>query len=181
MHICPVNRDNPKQPKCLLNMKKITFILFALIAGTTFAQSAAADAVAKATIVSPITVTNTGATTLEFGNIASPDAATSIVVDNLGARTNVPGVTIPGGTVSAAVFQISAADGYVYNITLTPTDLTNGTLADDMLLTLTSNLGTSYTGNGAVQTLKVGGSLAVGITQTVGTYSGNANVTVDYQ
>jgi len=162
-------------------MKKITFILFALIAGTTFAQSAAADAVVNANIVSPILITNNGASTLDFGNIASPDAATSILVDNSGNRTNVPGVTIPGGAVSAAAFQITAANLYVYNITLTTTDLTNGTPADDMVLTLTSNFGASNTGDGLVQKLQVGGSLAVGITQTVGAYAGNVNVSVDYQ
>ena len=71
-------------------MKKITFILLALIGGTSFAQSADATATVNATLVSPITISNS-TSNLDFGNIAAPTTSTDIIVSTAGSRTAVSG------------------------------------------------------------------------------------------
>jgi len=160
-------------------MKKITFILFAFIGGTTFAQSADGTATVNAEIVSPITISNSSSN-LDFGNIATPDADTDIVVSTAGSRTAVTGVTIPGGTVSAAIFTVNAANNYGYTISIPDIDLK---LAGetDMPVSFTSSLGGTSTGTGADQTLNVGGTLTVGASQGAGAYTGTVTVTVAYE
>ncbi|WP_010229517.1 DUF4402 domain-containing protein [Gillisia marina] len=160
-------------------MKKITFILIALITGTTFAQSAEGTATVNAAIVSPITISNSSSN-LDFGNIATPDAATDIVVSTAGTRTAVAGVTIPGGTISAASFTINAANTYGYTISIPAIDLKRAGEAD-MSVSFSSSLGATSTGTGADQTLNVGGTLTVGASQGAGAYTGTATVTVAYQ
>lgn len=161
-------------------MKKITFILIALITGTTFAQNDAADAAVDANIVSPITIAP-GATGLDFGDIATPDAATDITVSNAGERTAVAGVTIPGGTVTNAVFTINAALNYAYTIDIPAISLTAvGAGAGANMAVAFTHDGVP-TGTGADQTLNVGGTLKVAAAQAAGAYEGIVKVTVAYQ
>jgi len=180
MHICPVNRDKHNNPRYLLNMKKITFILIALITGTTFAQDNASAAV-NAEIVSPITVSTT--VPLEFGRIGSPSSATNVVVNTTagGTRPDVAGVTLAGGAAAtAASFNITAENTYTYDITVAATDLTPNTGAGaTMSLTLQPDA-TSGTGTGSAQTLFVGGTLVVNSGQLSDSYTGSAKVTVNY-
>lgn len=159
-------------------MKKITFILIALITGTTFAQSSDGTASVDANIVSPITISD-GTSNLDFGNIATPDASTDIVVSSAGTRTAVTGVTIPGGTVSAAAFSVNAADGYNYTISIPTINLTGTGVA--MPVTFTHDGGTTPVGSGSAQTLNVGGTLKVGALQAGGAYTGTVTVTVAYE
>lgn len=169
-------------------MKKITFILIALITGTTFAQDDSATAPVNANIVSPITITS-GTTGLDFGNIATPDAATDITVSNSGERTAVNGVTIPGGTVSAAGFTVNAALDYAYTISIPTIDLTSAVAGSgaDMPVIFTHSGAVNAEGNNAAkgtgvdQTLNVGGTLKVGAGQAAGAYAGTVKVTVAYE
>ena len=175
----PYQQRQTQNLKYLLKMKKITFILFALIAGTSFAQEGNATSVVNAEIISPIQITSTGP--LEFGKLAAPTADTDIIVNTTGVRTAVTGVTLAGTPTTAASFNITAANTFAYNITLTPTDLDifagGGTI---MPLVLTSSLGTSSTGTGSAQALTVGGTLTVNASQPVGVYDGQVEVTVNY-
>ncbi len=158
-------------------MKKITFILIALITGTTFAQgSDTGTATVNAEIVSTINISN--GTNLDFGRMATPTADTEITVGTDGVRGTVTGVTIPGGTVSAAAFTVNAASGYTYSIAIPTISLTgNGTA---MPIIFTHDGGTTATGTGADQTLNVGGTLTVGADQVAGAYTGTVIVTVAY-
>ncbi len=161
-------------------MKKITFILLALIAGTGFAQESTATAVVNAEIISPIFIESTGP--LEFGKLASPTADTDIIVSFGGTRTAVTGVTLAGTTPTAASFNITAASTFVYNITLTPTDLDIvGGGGTKMPLALSSSLGVSSSGTGGVQPLTVGGTLTVNNSQPAGVYVGSVSITVAYE
>ncbi|HSM62882.1 MAG TPA: DUF4402 domain-containing protein, partial [Gillisia sp.] len=91
-------------------MKKITFILFALIAGTTFAQNTANDAaITTAEIVSPLSITKNRA--LNFGRIIGGTAGggtVTIAATDAGARTIPDALDAPLGTVSSAKFTITA-------------------------------------------------------------------------
>lgn len=161
-------------------MKKITFVLFTLIAGTTFAQSADATAVVNAKIVSPITISNSGASALDFGNLASPAAATDIVVSTTGIRTDVAGVTIPGTTTTAASFSVVAENGYTYTVSIPDIELT-GTGGANMAVTFVHDAGVTPSGTGVAQTINVGGTLTVNPSQVATSYTGTATVTVAYE
>ncbi|MBK5193985.1 MAG: DUF4402 domain-containing protein [Flavobacteriaceae bacterium] len=165
-------------------MKKITFILFALIAGTTFAQNTDnGTATASASIVSAITIAD--GTTLNFGKILKGTAGT-VAISTAGLRS-VTGVTeIVGTAVSASTFVVNASDGYVYDVTFIPSiTLTNGSTATGTKTmtvdTFIHDAGVTPTGTGADQNLNVGATLHVVADQVEGNYSGTASVTVTYQ
>lgn len=161
-------------------MKKITFILFALIAGTTFAQeSASGEATAFADIVSPITITKN--TDLNFGRIANNETGTVVVAsDGTYAASSLDQIN-GGASPTAATFIVNAASGFAYSVTLPSTaTLLNG----ENSLTVnnfTSNAGETPTGNGSDQTVGVGATLNVTTGQPTGVYSGNFEVTVSYE
>ncbi len=182
MHICPVHRDNPKQPKYLLNMKKITFILFALIAGTAFAQESASDnAQVSADIVSVITITNQAG--LNFGKVISNAiGGTVIIAPNSGRTGTAEFVMAATSNPSAASFTVNAADTYTYNVTYNmSTVLTSG--ANTMTVdTFTNDSGSnSRVGTGLDETMTVGATLTVDPSQAVGPYLGTLNVQVAYE
>jgi hypothetical protein len=158
-------------------MKKITFILFALITGTSFAQSADASATASTTIVSPIAIVV--GDNLEFGQLASPAAITAITVGATG-RTAVTGITLPGGTAAQPATFVVTAGTFNFGIVYEATSLilSTGTNGADMALVIGSETGATASGD---QTITVGGVLTVGANQPAGAYAGTAKVTVAYQ
>ncbi|WP_282018796.1 DUF4402 domain-containing protein [Salegentibacter mishustinae] len=159
-------------------MKKITFILLALISGTAFAQNTAEQtAETFAEIVEPLKIEQSR--NLNFGRIIGGSAGggtVSIASDDTGARTIDDDLKAPGGTISSAKFTITAS-GYSYTISMEDDDLTS-----DGLTTMTfvpkNNLGEDSSGD---QTLYVGGDLTVGTNQESGNYTGTVKVTVSYE
>ncbi|PTX43132.1 uncharacterized protein DUF4402 [Christiangramia gaetbulicola] len=163
-------------------MKKITFILMALISGSAFAQESTGTADVFAEIVTPITIT--GGTDLNFGSIVAAEGG-NVRVNTEGTRTfsNTNMEVISSSAITPATFSVTAADDFAYNIYIPSTVLTGD--GDDMTVTFTQDLdgetdGTA-SGTGAAQNLKVGGLLTVASGQTAGTYQGVVTVTVAYQ
>ena len=168
-------------------MKKITFILFALFAGTTFAQdgTASATATVNAEIVTPITIAN--GTTLEFGSIVAAEGG-KVRVNTAGTRTfsNNNMEVITATAITAATFDVTAAVDYSYSISIPQINLTDvAAVGTDMPVSFTQDLGGetdgTATGTGAAQTLKVGGLLTVAAAQVAGKYDGTVTVTVAYE
>ena len=176
-------------------MKKITFILFALIAGTAFGQSSAdGNATVNALVVSPISVTQ--GTNLEFGRIIGNANGGIITVSTADQRTDNSNNALlaPSTTVQAASFTVKAANTYNYSITIPSIELLGA--GTPMPVTFTSSLGSASTdtegnvtagvytglaGTGADQALKVGGALTVNPNQAEGAYTGTVKVTVAYE
>ncbi len=162
-------------------MKKFTFILFALIAGTTFAQSSVnGTATVNAEIVSPISITAKGSN-LEFGRIIGNAAGGTVTVETSGERTaDNDDLLAPSTNVQASSFTIKAAEGYYYKIEIPEINLKGD--GDDMPVVFTSSLGNeNVVGTGADQTLTVGGALTVNANQAEGDYTGTVEVTVSYE
>jgi hypothetical protein len=163
-------------------MKKITFILLALITGTTFAQDTASDnATVSAGIVSVITISNEAG--LNFGKVISDATGGTVIIAPDDARTGTAQfVTVATSNPSAASFTVNAADNYTYNVTYNMSGvLTSG--ANTMVVdTFTNDLGTdSRLGTGGDETMTVGATLTVGANQAVGPYLGTLNVQVAYE
>ncbi len=166
-------------------MKKITFILLALIAGTGFAQNAAeatGTATVNAEIVTPITIAD--GTDLNFGSIVAAEGG-NVRVNTAGTRTfsNNNMDVITAATITAASFTVNAANTYSYSISI-PSILLTGA-GTDMPVSFTHDLGGetdgNATGTGEDQTLLVGGLLTVAASQTEGEYTGTVTVTVAYE
>mgnify|MGYP002795030225 FL=1 len=169
-------------------MKKITFIVFALIAGTAIGQNSAtqtAAATINAEIVSPITITNLNG--LDFGRLIGNSAGgiVTVAATETGSRTstNDDVLALTGNTPTAAKFNITAAEEYTYSISLTSSNELIATDADPMAITFTTNL--DETGNNGIGStaiaLYVGGALTVNGGQAEGDYTGEVSVTVTYE
>ncbi|MGY5847320.1 DUF4402 domain-containing protein [Salegentibacter sp. HM20] len=161
-------------------MKKITFILLALISGVSFAQSSAdGTATVNAEIVSPILISN--AANMDFGRIIGTVDGGTVTIDNDGDRTaSNDNLLAPSTTYQAASFNVTAAEDYSYSITID--DIVLEGAGDDMQISFTSSLGfENVAGTGAAEVLNVGGALTVNANQAEGTYSGEVTVTVSYE
>ena len=162
-------------------MKKITFILLALIAGTSFAQVETAEVFAE--IVSPIKISSES--DLNFGTINGTATGGDVSVAFNGNRTftNTDMEVTSAVTTTAASFSIIAASGYVYSITIPDTQLNAvvGSSVMDVTFNHNRNNVSRRTGSGEGQDLLVGGTLTVGDNQDEGEYAGEVEVTVAYE
>ena len=164
-------------------MKKITFILFALISGTAFSQTATANA--SADIVSPISITHDGAD-LVFGKVIPAETATTIVLNTDGTvNASSTGTSVSSSTRTAASFTISATNTYFYSISIPSAaiSLTGPTGSVDMTVEdFTQNLSAANNqSDGNDDNLLIGGTLKVGANQQEGNYEGQFTVNVAYE
>jgi len=176
-------------------MKKITFILFALITGTTFAQDPSATASASAGVVTALTIQQE--TDLYFGSMTGAAANTgqTIEIPFDGAAIVNSGVTFTGGaaleTDSAphrATFKVNASKDVLFNVTIPSSNLTlinaNATAGASpwTVSTWTGPVAGSTAGDGTTDvTIGVGATLTTGDTMDEGLYTADFDVTVAYQ
>ena len=155
--------------------------MFALIVGTTYAQTEGTAAV-NAAIVSPITISN--GTALNFGTINGTPTGGDVTVSFNGNRTfSNPDMQITSATaITAAAFSITAADAYIYSISIPDITLSEtGGQTMDVTFAHNRNGVARRTGDGTGQILNVGGTLTVNDAQTAGSYAGTVTVTVAYE
>ncbi len=140
----------------------------------------AATSSAGATIISPISISNTVG--LQFGQIASSASAGTVTVDTTGSRSGTGGVTLVNGiSVTAASFAVAGAPNLTYTFTL-PSSTTITLGSDSMTVdTFVSNPPSVGTLNSlGADVLRVGATLHVGANQPNGAYTGTFDVTVAY-
>jgi spore coat protein U-like protein len=162
-------------------MKKITFILFALITGTTFAQSKAnAIAAVNAEIVSPLGIASSGA--LNFGTFTTSEesvtATITILADGSEKTFSETDMELPGDVFSNPTFTITKSENVQYGLDLAvseaPTDGTNS-------LSLNALTSTASAENNDITSFTVGGTLNVPSDAVEGIYEGEVKVTVTYE
>lgn len=169
--------------KTIVKAIAATFVLMS--ANKSFAQAnATANATATATIIAPIKITKD--VNMNFGNVAvhaTNNGTVALGTNN--SRTANGGVTLPGsaGTVAAASFTVEGDASRAFTIALpSSTTLSDGASHNMTVNTFVSSLGAVGTlSSGGSATLKVGATLNVNGGQTAGVYTGNFDVTVDYQ
>jgi len=165
-------------------LKIVASVILLLSINTHVSAQASATATATATIITPITITKTS--DMNFGNVAvSATTNGTVVMTPAGVRSSTAGVTLPGtsGTVSAAAFTVNGQSGYTYAITL-PNSLTisdggsNSMIVDNFTSTPTA----TGTLTGGTETLEVGATLNVNLSQAPGVYTSATpfTVTVNY-
>ncbi|MDP2449728.1 MAG: DUF4402 domain-containing protein [Polaromonas sp.] len=123
---------------------------------------------------------------LAFGSFAPGASSGTVTISAAGARSSGGGVfLVPSGAGSAASYTVGGNSSATYAITL-PADgvvvLTSGQNSMAVNNFASSPAGTGQIGGGGTQTLMVGATLSVGVagSQATGIYSGNFNVTVEY-
>ncbi|WP_424493593.1 DUF4402 domain-containing protein [Salinimicrobium sp. GXAS 041] len=165
-------------------MKKITFILFALITGTTFAQNSSnASAEVNAEIVSPLKITSSGA--LNFGKIASTTSAGDVTVTPGNSRTIGKDMIVPGNTTTTVpTFTVTKEEGLTYKV-VTGSEILKiqGGDEDDAATIKIKDITTSLESNSGQSddTFTMGGTLEIAAEQAPGNYQGKVSVTVSYE
>ena len=167
-------------------MKNFTTTLAIIATATLFsaalASAASTSSSANASIVSAIAITNTAP--LNFGQIAPTIVIGTVSVATTGERAGLGGVTLANGsTPAAASFAVTGAANNTYTITLPASTTLTGPGAPMTVDGFVSNPDATGTGTlsalGA-QTLLVGATLHVGVSQVAGAYTGTFNVDVNY-
>jgi hypothetical protein len=146
------------------------------------AHAASDTSAATATVIVPITITNTQ--DLAFGRFSANTGGT-VVISTAGVRTSTSSVALStvGSTQTASSFDITGDGSSTYTITLP----TNGTVTIDdgashtmAVNDFVSNPSATGTLSSGAQTVTVGATLTVGSGQTPGDYTGTFTVTVEY-
>ena len=170
-------------------LHKATFAAAVAAVALTSAPAVAAPvgastpATARARIVRPLALTATR--NLNFGDIVLGTVAAggeTVSMTQAGVVTcGSGGLTCLGTPVSAA-FNVQGTNNQVVQIFAVATPLTNANDATTLSFTPNAPASVTLTNSGAPGTpFNVGGSIIVTPTTTDGVYSGNMNVTVDYQ
>lgn len=159
---------------------KIKAVAFTMLVATFgfqgVANAATATGTASATILSPVTVTK--ADDLNFGKIIAGASDATVTLTSAGAFTCGSGLTC-AGSHSAALFNVAGTSGEVVTVSSdATTTLTSG--SNTMTASLSPSASTLTLAGGAAQ-FNVGGALTVAGGQAAGSYSGDFNVTVNYQ
>ncbi len=117
---------------------------------------------------------------LDLGTVAASSTAGTVSLPTA-SNTRTCNVVTCVGTASRARFQVTAAtNGYVIDITHSPTASLTGPGAA-MSLTLAASTAAVTFNSASLQDIFVGGTLTVGANQVAGTYNGTFSVTADYQ
>ena len=144
---------------------------------------ASTPATARAKIVRPLLLTATR--NLDFGTITLGTVAAggeTVSMTQAGVVTcGSGGLTCSGAPVSAQ-YNVQGTNNQVVQIFAVASPLTNANDATTLSFTPNAPATTTLNNSGAPGTnFNVGGSIIITPTTTDGVYSGNINVTVDYQ
>jgi len=179
---------------------KITKLALALgavvLAGSAWAQSNTATAVATATVVAPLTVSK--ATDMNFGTFAATTGIASVMKLSTTALTTGSTAKIyTGAALSVAKFDVTGDAARTFSISYEgsstqlvsttpvanmPVDWTAVAMSAETAATELSDGSDSLTGTltAGVAHIFAGGNLTVGAYQPAGIYTGNLVVTVTY-
>jgi len=164
------------------NMKNLLLTAIAIFgfSAISFGQATvSATANAEATIVTPLGIEKK--IDLNFGNVAVNNTIGTVIITPLGVRSVTGGATLPAvtGTVTAASFDVIGDTDYGYSIKLPTTATTVKSGSNTMTVdTWSSNPTTTGKLTSGKQTLLVGATLNVGISQAAGKYTSDQNFTV---
>lgn len=161
--------------KTNLKLLGVAGLMAAGVAVPAHAETARGDATVK--ILQAITVSKTA--DLNFGNVVPSAAAATVAVGEDGTRTCGTGLSCYGTTTSGA-FNVTGTAGETVSVGIdnATIQLSNGTQSMAVALSTSTS---SLTLAGGTGSFRVGGTLSVGANQAAGTYTGQYNVSVNYQ
>jgi hypothetical protein len=144
---------------------------------------AATPATARARIVRPLLLTATR--NLDFGTITLGTVAAggeTVSMNQAGTVSCGAGGLTCSGTPVSATFNVQGTNNQVVVITAVASTLTNANDATTLSFSPNAPASVTLTNSGAPGTnFNVGGAITIVPATTDGVYTGNMNVTVDYQ
>jgi hypothetical protein len=155
-----------------------------LVPASASAAPVSANANGKAILLIPLKLTKVQ--DLDFGTVVTSAALGQVTVDpSSGAATPSGGVTLVGTTSTAAQFEFAGTANQTVNFSIStalPITLSDGAAGDTMSLSALNLSATSGTVDPTSLTVKVGvgGTIDVGANQADGVYTGQFDVTADY-
>jgi len=165
----------------MLNKFK-TVLAASVLASAMFsgaAHAATETASAEAEII--VAVELSAVSALDMGLVAVGANGGTVTLDETsGARTCSADLTCVGGSTRGSFQVTNADDGSLVDITVDASTVLTGAGAD-MTLTLTPSATSITFDAAALETIFVGGDLAVNAAQAAGVYTGTYNVSADYQ
>jgi len=146
----------------------------------TGARAASITASVNANVVKPLVFTSKQ--NLDFGTVLLGAAGTSTVsLSMAGVLSCGSGLTC-SGVARPAIFNVQGSNGQVVRITAVASDLTNSTDGSKLRFTPIAPASVTLTNSGAPgKDFNLGGSIAIPSTTTDGAYTGNIEVTAEYQ
>lgn len=176
-------KNNNIFKKRFLTLALVAVFALGSIAIGVNSYAATAAGTANATVVTPIAIS--AVNTLRFGSFSTTAAAQTVAIATDGARTltGVLGLGTGQNAFGAASFNVTGEGSSTYAITLpdsvniSDSETTPNTMAVNSFVSNPSGTGTLTAG---AQTLLVGATLTTGTSQVTGVYSGNFDVTVEY-
>ena len=139
---------------------------------------------ARAKIVRPLTLTATGAVDLGTITLNGVTADHVVSVSAAGILDCGGGTAelVCSGTTSVATYNVQGTNNQVVTIIKTPSNLTNANDGSTLTFTPLGAASVTLTNSGVPGTdFNIGGSITVGTATTDGLYTGEVEVTVDYQ
>ena len=120
---------------------------------------------------------------LDFGTVMMSGATGTFTVSiSMTGVVSCPTGFTCTGTPKPAILNVTGSNGNVVRITALPSDLVNATNGSKLRFTPIAPASITLTNSGSPgKDFNIGGSIAVPSTATDGTYSGNIEVTIDYQ
>ena len=166
-----------------MNKKLLLAAGAALTATTIYSTSlnaATVTSTASANVLAPLTIAD-GTDQMNFGNV-SGDAtnATTVVLTTAGGTSSTDGAIV-SGSPTAADFDVTGAGNAAYTITLPGSTVLKGDGPEMTVDTFTSSVASPSSLTGGTGSFTVGATLHINANQAVGVYTGNYDITVDYQ
>lgn len=158
----------------------IAAVALANVVPSAHAQAASTTIQANAKVVKSLQLT--AKQSLEFGTItlSGTPGTYTVAISQAGAITCPSGATC-AGTTRQAIMNVQGSNAQVVRITIPALNLVNTTSGATIPFTPDAPATITLTNSGAPgKDFSIGGSIAVPSTAD-GTYSGNVEVTVDYQ
>ncbi len=143
-------------------------------------RAATISAPAKANVVKPLAFTSKQ--NLDFGTILLGAPATSTVSLSMGGVLSCGANLTCSGASNPAIFNVAGSNGQVVRISVVASDIINASDGTKLRFTPVAPASVTLTNSGSPgKDFNVGGSITISPTTTDGTYTGNIQVTVDYQ
>lgn len=156
---------------------KHAFFAVALAALASSAQAASVVASASATIIKPITVSQSQA--LRFGTLTTPTAQSAIVLTPSGVLTT--GASTSSGPHSQGSFLISGEPNTAVNVTVDPSFQLNGPTSFTVTTSNDFPSGATTLDTTGASTVNIGGSFTLPVGAPDAAYTGQFNLTANYQ
>ena len=155
--------------------------LFALASVLSIGQAQAATTVIQANAKVVKSLTLTAKQSLDFGTITLSGTGTFTVAVSMAGTLSCPSGATCAGTARPAILNVQGSNAQIVRIAVANADLVNSLDGSTIPFTPQAPATVTLTNSGSPgKDFNVGGSIAVPSTAD-GTYSGNVEVTVEYQ